>query len=196
MKDELRKEIEKLQERYSSLADDICVEKAEGSLDKLYNLREETDRTFDIFFDSEDIRKKYNDYYDVENECSLFDKSNKELVNEFDEKDLKDYAEFLQSCIKDKKEELRNLRLSRRNTEEDSDLQRLQSLECEEFNVDDIMSEMLDSEEMVIINKITGHTSHFEGHGECQLYNAYYDAFNSPIYNIWVDDNNIIVEIK
>lgn len=75
------------------------------------------------------------------------------------------------------------------------DLERLQTLIGKEFDTDDIICEMIDEDEQVIVSKIEGYTSNFEEHGECQLYNVYYDYEDAIIYEVWVDYNNIIIYV-
>lgn len=48
----------------------------------------------------------------------------------------------------------------------------------------------------VIVSRVEGQTSNFEGHGICQLYNAYYNEEDSDIYDIWVDEDDIIVDVN
>lgn len=107
-KNELRLKLEELHKNYEDIKNKINLEKANGSLSKLYNLREEFDENFDIFFDDEDLRKKYNDY-DHEEEIILFEKSNTELLEELDEEDLNGYIEFYGSYISALDDELNEL---------------------------------------------------------------------------------------
>lgn len=77
-----------------------------------------------------------------------------------------------------------------------NDLKRLTGLIGKEFNVDDIICEMIDQEEPVMVSKVEGHTSNFEGHGECQLWEVSYDMEETDTCCVWVDQDNIIVEVK
>lgn len=75
------------------------------------------------------------------------------------------------------------------------DLKNLQELIGKEFDTDEIICSMTDLEEAVVVSKVEGHTSNFEGHGECQLYNTYYDMEDTEVYNIWVNSDNIIIHV-
>lgn len=97
-KESLRKEIKSLNQQYEDIKDEIYLEKANGNLSKLYNLRNEFDTNFDIFFDDKELRKKYNDWNYEEN-CISFEKSNMDLLEELDEEDLREYVDFLQNYI-------------------------------------------------------------------------------------------------
>lgn len=79
-----------------------------------------------------------------------------------------------------------------------SDFERLKELKGREFNYDNIYCCFLDEEQELnlIINEIRHHTTNIEGYGQCQIYNAYYDSIDSSIYSIYVDSNNIIVDIS
>ena len=105
---ELRIKVEELNEQYEELKDEINGIKADGSLSKLCNLMSEFDETFDQFFDSEYIRKKYNDW-DYEEDCVKFEKSNNELLKELDDDDLEDYIDFYSNYIETLEEELIDL---------------------------------------------------------------------------------------
>ena len=77
----------------------------------------------------------------------------------------------------------------------DNDLDRLKILVGKEFDYYDVICAMTDIDEEVIVSKIEGYTSNFEGHGECQLYNTYYNMKHTVMYRIWVDSDNIIVTV-
>ena len=77
-----------------------------------------------------------------------------------------------------------------------NDFERLQTLIGREFNIDNIISEMLDQEYEIVINKVEGYTSNIEGSGKCQLYNVYYNDSEATIYDVWIDCNNIIAHIE
>lgn len=74
-----------------------------------------------------------------------------------------------------------------------NDYERLEKLIGKEFDSEEVMSCMYDFNEMIIISK-RNITSNIEGYGECKLYEAYYDADDALINEIWVDKNNIIVK--
>lgn len=95
----------KLNEKYEKLIDVMNHEKAQGSLSKLFNLRQTFDETFDQFFDNEDLRKKYDDW-DYEEDCIKMEKSNSDLLEELDEEDLKSYIEFYENYIGELEDEL------------------------------------------------------------------------------------------
>ena len=111
MKKELMSQVEILNTQYEELMDQINHEKAKGDLGKLYNLKTKFDETFDQFFDNEELRKKYNDW-DYEENCMKLEKSNRDLLEELDEEDLKEYIEFYKGYIEQLEEELSNLKRS------------------------------------------------------------------------------------
>ena len=108
-KELLKNEIEKLNGKYENLMNEINLEKAQGNLSKLYNLNTSFDETFDQFFDDLELRKKYNDY-DFEENCIIFDKTSVNLLEEFDEEDLKRYIEFYNNYISQLEDELNELK--------------------------------------------------------------------------------------
>lgn len=80
------------------LTDRAYIEKADGNLSKLYNLREQSSTLVDDeFFDSEDIAEKYD--WDYENECRAYNKSNTEIRDMLGENDKKAYVDYLRDCI-------------------------------------------------------------------------------------------------
>jgi len=101
----LKARIDELDKRYEDLKDKINVEKAQGNLSKLFDLKREFDETFDEFFDNENIRKKYDDLE--------FEKSNNELLARLDKEDLEKYVEFYENYIDELKDELSDLRSER-----------------------------------------------------------------------------------
>lgn len=109
MRKNLLKEIEQLDKKYSELKDSLDIEKANRDLATLYNLKNNFDETFDVFFDRVDIRKKYNDW-DYQENCIKFEKVANDLLKEFDEKDLQDYIEFFNNYIAELEDELNELR--------------------------------------------------------------------------------------
>lgn len=106
---ELMKEVLMLNKKYKLLIGKINFKKAQGNLSTLYNLNTEFNETFDKFFDNEELRKKYNDWNYEEN-CIKFNKSNNDLLEELDEKDLEQYIEFYENYIEDLEDELNELR--------------------------------------------------------------------------------------
>lgn len=104
----LRKEVEKLKEKYLELMSEINLKKANGNLGQLFSLNEEFDETFDLFFDQVELRKKYKDY-NYELEIISFEKTNEELLKELDEEDLKLYIDFFMKYIKELEEKLEEL---------------------------------------------------------------------------------------
>ena len=62
----LRARLEQLKIDYIEIMDDLNVQKANGSLSKLRNLRDQFDETFDSFFDNKAIAKKYGDWDEEE----------------------------------------------------------------------------------------------------------------------------------
>lgn len=75
-----------------------------------------------------------------------------------------------------------------------NDLTNLKSLIGSVFNKDDIICNM--SENDTVIVSETYITSEFENYGDCTLYCIYYDNSNSNIYNIWVNDDGIIIHVN
>ena len=79
--------------------------------------------------------------------------------------------------------------------EVDIDLVSLRKLEGTTFNQDIIICSMCDNDTEVIVNN-THILSYLKGRGICLLYNVYYNYSDSPVYNVWIDDNNKIVQIN
>lgn len=104
----LMAKVKELDRQYEELKDEINGIKADGSLSTLCNLMSEFDETFDQFFDSEYIRKKYNDW-DYEEDYAKLEKGNSELLEELDSNDLEDYIDFYSNYIGILEEELINL---------------------------------------------------------------------------------------
>lgn len=106
----LRIKVEELNKQYEEVKDEINGIKADGSLSKLCNLMSEFDETFDQFFDSEYIRKKYNDW-DYEEDYAKLEKGNSELLEELDKEDLEAYIDFYTNYIEQLEEQLYNLKM-------------------------------------------------------------------------------------
>lgn len=88
-----------LKEKYESIRDEIDTIKAGGDLGKLINLRQTFDETFDFFFDRKKLRLKYNNW-DIENDCLPDNmKSNMQMEEMFDDKDLQEYIIFYEDYI-------------------------------------------------------------------------------------------------
>ena len=51
-------------------------------------------------------------------------------------------------------------------------------------------------EEEVIVEKVIGQESHFEGYGMCDCYNAYENTEDSEVFSIYVDEDNEIVDVS
>ena len=105
---EVREEIKSLDARYEEIREKLNVAKANGDLSKLYNLREEFDESFDQFFDEEDLRRKYDDW-DEEEQQPLFNESNTTLLEKLDEEDLEAYIEFYEEVLGYTEDELNEL---------------------------------------------------------------------------------------
>lgn len=73
-------------------------------------------------------------------------------------------------------------------------LTNLNQLIGQQIDTDDIIC-CFPGEERVIISEIEGATSNYDRYGECQLYNAYYDDVESTIFNLYVGDNSILVDV-
>lgn len=89
-----------------------------------------------------------------------------------------------------------NNELNTKKWDEMSDLERLQTLVGNEFDEDEVICAMIDKEDEYVQVSDLHRVSNFDGHGECKEYQAYYEESDDEGYNIFVDNNNIIVEIK
>lgn len=78
--------------------------------------------------------------------------------------------------------------------EVDNDLVNLRTLVGKPFHAVDIICNMLSSNEEVIVSN-SHILSYFKGYGICLLYNVYYNYGDSPVYNVWVDENNMIIQV-
>ena len=76
-----------------------------------------------------------------------------------------------------------------------NDLTNLKSLIGSVFDKDNIICNMYEENDIVIISN-TYITSEFENYGICNLFNVYYDNLNSNIYNVWINNNNIIIDVN
>ena len=76
-----------------------------------------------------------------------------------------------------------------------NDLTNLKSLIGNVFDKDDIICNMSEENDVVIISN-TYITSEFENYGICNLFNVYYDNLNLNIYNVWINNNNIIIDVN
>lgn len=74
-------------------------------------------------------------------------------------------------------------------------LERLENMIGAEFDENEIIV-AFDSEEEVIVNKVEGQETNFEGHGLCDCYNAYENTEESEVFAIYVNDDNKIVDIR
>ena len=77
-----------------------------------------------------------------------------------------------------------------------NDLERLKNLIGADFNEDDIICSMIDKEDTEVIVDHNGQKSHFEGYGICTLYLAYYNCEEDIFYEIWINDDNVITEVR
>jgi len=105
----LHGELNQLKEKYDALKRNINIEKAGGDLARLCNLNTEFDETFDVFFDQDQLRKKY-DSWDTEEDCPLITLSNDEMLSLLDEQDLQSYINFFKSYFDELEAELDNLK--------------------------------------------------------------------------------------
>ena len=74
-------------------------------------------------------------------------------------------------------------------------LKNLKKLIGEEYNYNDVVCAFEDNTEDIIVNDNTCTSIHFDGHGECKLILAYENTQNSIEFEIYVDNNGIIVEV-
>ena len=77
-----------------------------------------------------------------------------------------------------------------------NDLERLKNLIGSEFDEDDIICSMIDKEDTEVIIVNNGQKTNFDGEGECDLYLAYYNLTDSDEYRIWVNNDNVIIEVR
>lgn len=63
-------------------------------------------------------------------------------------------------------------------------------------NLDGIIEIIPYFDSQLIISKNESVRSNFEGHGMCNLYEINYDKIDREVVYIWVDENNIIADIK
>ena len=73
-------------------------------------------------------------------------------------------------------------------------LKNLKKLIGKEYNYNDVVCAFEDTED-IIVNYNTCTSIHFDGHGECKLILAYENTQNSIEFEIYVDNNGIIVEV-
>ena len=74
-------------------------------------------------------------------------------------------------------------------------LKNLKKLIGKEYNYNDVVCAFEDNTEDIIVNDNTCTTMNFDGHGECKLILAYENTQNSIEFEIYVDNNGIIVEV-
>lgn len=74
-------------------------------------------------------------------------------------------------------------------------LERLLKLIGKQFDKDDIII-AFQSDNEVIVNKVIGQESNFDGFGKCDCYNAYENIENSILFTIYVSNSNEIVYVK
>lgn len=74
-------------------------------------------------------------------------------------------------------------------------LERLEKMEGKKFDEDNIII-AFESDLEVIINKVEGQESHFDGYGVCRCYNAYENTEDSEVFAIYVNKNDEIVSVK
>lgn len=74
-------------------------------------------------------------------------------------------------------------------------LKRLSKLIGSQFDEDDIIT-AFGTDNEVIVNKVVGQESNFDGFGKCDCYNAYANIDNSTLFTIYVSNSNEIVYIK
>lgn len=103
-----KEKLVELKKIYEEIKDNINLEKANGNLSKLVNLRAEFDETFDIFFDDKELRLKYNAWSREEDTINT-DFSNTDLENMLDDEDIEKLCEFYNSYISDLEFELQEL---------------------------------------------------------------------------------------
>lgn len=102
--------LSELKQKYVDVLDDIHTEKADGNLAKLCNLRDKFDETFDTFFDREELRVKYTNAWNSENDEPNFDISNGDLEEMLNSEDLQELITFYEGYISDLEDELIDLK--------------------------------------------------------------------------------------
>lgn len=75
------------------------------------------------------------------------------------------------------------------------DLERLEQLIGEEFEIDSIVGCFTDKDEYVMVDN-TNVKSNFDEYGSCTCWDVFYDVEDSENYHIWVDQNDIIRHIS
>lgn len=63
-------------------------------------------------------------------------------------------------------------------------------------NLDEIIEKIPYCDSRLLISKNESVTSNFEGHGICNLYEIGYDDINGEVIYVWVDEDDIIADIK
>ena len=74
-------------------------------------------------------------------------------------------------------------------------LKNLKKLIGEEYNYNDVVCAFEDNTEDIIVNDNTCTTMNFDEYGKCDLILAYENTQNSIEFEIYVDNNGIIVEV-
>ena len=103
---QIRSELEKLTEEYKNILDKLYIQKAGGDLAKLCNYRDQFDETFDQFFDSKELRVKYEGAWDEEENVMNTDINNSDLLEMLNDEDLKDLCNFYRNYIARLEDEL------------------------------------------------------------------------------------------
>ena len=106
----IKTKLAELDARYKKIMEEINETKAAGDLSKLYNLRNEFDETFDMFFDRKELRIKYNGWNLEEDVADFNAESNTSLEEKLDDEDIKDLITFYENYIGRLKDELCELR--------------------------------------------------------------------------------------
>ena len=83
------------------------------------------------------------------------------------------------------------------NINRDMVLENLKALIGKEFDESVVEAfGSFDDDTEVIVSEAKGYTNNFEGYGVCTAWNAYINAEGSEVYIIWVNEDNIIAEVR
>ena len=77
-----------------------------------------------------------------------------------------------------------------------SDLERMRKYVGGQFDYDNLICCMTDKVGVNVEVKDTGVYNQFQGFGRCRLYEFYYDIKDSDLYEVWVSQEDEIVDIR
>lgn len=109
----LMSKLREVKAKYDDVRNELNLEKANGSLSTLVNLRSKVDESFDCFFDRKELRVKYEGAWDFEEDVADFSFSVIDLEAKLDKEDLEDLIELYERRISETEEELADLKEDR-----------------------------------------------------------------------------------